>query len=296
MKVRHIAALLIGAISLTASFTAWAAVPEYGTVVEGQGVPGVSLGNTRAQVTAAFGEPTRCESGQTAGDGAYCIWVLEDYLGQGGDIQSQVGMGFRDPEGGNPSDDPDDSVSSIRWYGIDGWYTTTGVNALFAAENQDEVIALYPDAVVFHQSMFDTHMTAYEQGFSVSWHTEYLTGHTSVRLSVFEPRDPPPPRDPFVIVSEISMDLYKRQVFGKVRVLNDLNWRMRGAEVYATWTLPDGTIRIVEAETDSFGLAVFEVNKARKGIYTLTIDDVVVEDHPFDAESSIMNASIFKKR
>jgi len=296
MKVRAIAALLTGAISLSATLTAWAAVPEHGTVIEGHGVPGVTLGSTRAEVAAAYGEPTRCESGQTAGDGSYCVWVLEDYIGQGGDVRSQVGTGFRGPDGGYASDDPNDVVSRISWYGMDGWYTTTGVNALFAVDNQDEVIELYPDGIVFHQSMFDTHLTAYEEGFSVSWHTEYLTGYTSVRMSVFEPRDPPPPREPSVNVSEITMDLYKRQVFGKVRVLNDLNWRMRGAEVYATWTLPDGTTRAVEGVTDSFGLAVFEVNKARKGSYTLTIDDVVVEDHPFDIENSVLSASIFKKR
>lgn len=92
------------------------------------------------------------------------------------------------------------------------------------------------------------------------------------------------------------MDLYKRQVLGEVRVLNDLNWRVRGAEIFATWTLPDGSTRSVEGTTDSFGLVVFVLNKARKGTYTLTIDDVVVEDHPFDTENSVLSASIFKKR
>ena len=48
--------------------------------------------------------------------------------------------------------------------------------------------------------------------------------------------------------------------------------------------------------TDSFGLAVFVINKARKGTYTLTVDDVVVEDHPFDIENSVLSASIFKRR
>ena len=296
MKVRMIAALLTGAISFSAASMAQATVPEFGTVIEGDSVPGVALGDTRAQVEAAYGEPTRCESGQTAGDGTYCVWVLEDYLGQGGDVRSQVGTGFRGPDGGSASDDPDDVVVRIAWYGMDGWYTTTGVNSLFAADNQDAVIELYPDGIVFYQSMFDTHLTAYEDGFSVSWHTEYLTGYTSVRMSVFEPRDPPPPREPSVNVSEITMDLYKRQVFGKVTVLNDLNWRMRGAQVYATWTLPDGTIRAVEGVTDSFGVATFEINKARKGSYTLTVDDVVVDDHPFDIENSVLSGSIFKRR
>ena len=296
MKVNTLAALLTGAISLAAVLTAQAAVPEHGTVIEGYGVPGVALGATRAEVEAAYGEPTRCDSGQTPGDGAYCVWILEDYVGQGGDIRSQVSTGFRGPDGGYPGGDPDDVVVRISWHGMDGWYTTTGGNSAFAVADQDAVIDLYPDGIVFHQSMFDTHLTAYEEGFSVSWHTEYLNGHTSVRMQVFEPRDPPPPREPSVNVSEITMDLYKRQVFGKVRVLNDLNWRMRNVDVYATWTLPDGSSRAVHAVTDSFGLAVFEVSKARKGLYTLTIDDVVEEDHPFDVDNSVLSASIFKKR
>ena len=297
MKVKTIAALLMWAISLSATITVWAEVPEYGTVIEGYGVPGVSLGITRAQVETAYGQPTRCESGQSAGDGAYCVWVLEDYIGQGGDVRSQVGIGFRGPDGGYASGSPNDVVSRVSWYGMDGWYTTTGVNTMFAVDNQDEVIDLYPDGIVFHQSMFDTHLTAYEEGFSVSWHTEYLTGYTSVRMSIFEPRDPPPPREPSSVnVSEITMDLYKRQVFGEVRVLNNLGWNMRGVDVYATWTLPNGSTRPVNGVTDSFGLVVFEVNKARKGLYTLTIDDVVEADHPFDVENSVLSASIFKKK
>jgi hypothetical protein len=296
MKERTITALLVGAISLLSTLSALAAVPEYGTVIEGESVPGVALGATREQVEAAYGEPTRCQSGQNPGDAASCTWILEDYIGQGGQIQSQVGMGFRGPDGGSPGNRPNDVVARISWIGIDGWFTTKGVNALLALNDRDTVFDLYPDATIFHQSLFDTHLTAYREGFSVSWHTEYLNGFTSVRMSIFEPREPPPPREPSVNVSEINMDLYKRQVLGKVGVVNDLNWRMRGAEVFATWTLPDGSTRPVQGKTDSFGWAYFEVNKARKGTYTLTVDDVVVEDHPFDAENSVLSATIFKRR
>ena len=294
MKKRTIVALFVGAFSLLSALSALAAVPEFGTVIEGQSVPDVPLGSTREQVEAAYGEPTRCQSVQTAGDAASCTWILDDYIGQGGDVQSQVNTRYRGPDGGNASNDPNDVVTNISWYGMDGWFTTTGVNALFAVDNQDAVIELYPDGIIFHQSLFDTHLTAYEDGFSVSWHTAYLSGFTSVRMSIFEPRDPPPPREPSVNVSEINMDVYKRQVIGEVRVLNDLNWRVRGAEVYATWTLPNGTSRSAQGTTDSFGLVALVVNKARKGTYTLTIDDVVVEDHPFDTENSVLSASIVK--
>jgi hypothetical protein len=296
MKRRTIIALAAGAFSLLLSLSALAAVPEFGTVVEGQGVPEVDLGSTREQVEAAYDEPTSCQSVNTPGDAASCTWVQPDYMGQGGEVQSRVTVSFRGPDGGSADNRPDDFVSSVSWYGMDGWYTTTGVNAHFARNNRDAVIALYPDAVVVDQSLFHKYLTAYEDGFSVSWNTEYLTGFTSVRMSIFEPRDPPPPREPFVKVSEISMDLHKRQVLGTVRVKNDLNWNMRGAEVYATWTLPDGSSRFVNGTTDSFGLSLFVIEKARKGTYTLTIDDVVVEDHPFDTEESILSATIIKRR
>ena len=296
MSEKILTALLVGAFSLLSTLSALAAVPEFGTVIEGERAPGVALGNTRQQVEAVYGEPTRCQSGQNPGDAASCTWILEDYVGQGGQIQSQVSAGYRGPDGGSAGNRPNDIVVRISWFGNDGWFTTTGVNSLFAVNNQDAVIALYPDATIFRQSLFDTHLTAYQDGFSVSWHTEYLNGRTSVRMSIFEPRDPPPPREPSVNVSAINMDLYTRQVLGEVRVLNDLNWKVRGAEVYATWTLPDGSTWSVQETTDSFGLAMFEINKARKGTYTLTIDDVVVEDHPFDTDNSILSASIFKKR
>jgi hypothetical protein len=296
MLKNTISALFVGAFSLLSTLSALAAVPEFGTVIEGQSVPGIALGFTRTDVEAAYGEPTRCQSVGTAGDAASCTWILEDYIGQGGEVQSQVNTRYRSPDGGSASNDPNDVVTTISWYGLDGWVTTAGINTLHAVNNQDAVIALYPNGIVFHQSLFDTHLTAYENGISVSWHTAYLSGFTSVRMSIFEPRDPPPPREPSVNVSEINMDLYKRQVIGEVRVLNDLNWKVLGAEVYATWTLPDGTTQAVEGTTDSFGLVVFVVDKARKGTYTLTIDDVVVEEHPFDIENSVVSASIVKKR
>ena len=296
MKERAVTALFLGVFSLLSALPASAAVPEFGTVIEGESVPGVALGDTRAQVDATFGEPTRCQTSQNPGDAGACTWILEDYIGQGGDVQSHVKVFYRGPDGGSASNSPNDVVVRISWFGMDGWFTTTGVNALFAVEDQDAVIALYPDATIFRQSLFDTHLTAYEDGFSASWHTVYTNGFTTVRMSIFEPRDPPPPREPYATVSAINMDLYKRQVLGEVRVVNDLNWNVRGAQVFATWTLPDGSTWPVEGTTDSFGLAMFVVNKARKGSYTLTIDDVVVEDHPFNTERSVLSATIFKKR
>ena len=296
MKKTTATALLVGAFSLMTALTALATVPESGTVIEGHSVPGAALGDAREQVEASYGEPNYCQSGAAAGDAASCTWILPDYVGQGGAVQSQVTVSFRGPDGGGAGNRPDDVVSGVSFYGMDGWTTADGVNTLFAVENQAAVVALYPDAEFINTSLFNKYLTAYEDGFSVWWSTEYLTGFTSVRMSVFEPRDPPPPREPSVNVSEIDLGLDKRQVLGAVRVKNDLNWNVPGAEVYATWTLPDGSARAVQGTTDSFGLARFVVDKARKGTYTLTIDDVVLEDHPFDIDNSVLSASIYKSR
>ena len=296
MKERIIAALFVGAFSLLSTLSALAAVPEFGTVIEGDSVPGVALGSTREQVEATYGEPTRCQSSGTTGNAGSCTWILEDYIGQGGQVQSQVHMHYRSPNGDVASNDPNDVVTTISWYGLDGWVTTTDINTHYAVNNQDAVIALYPNGIIFNQSLFDRHLTAYENGISVSWHTAYLSSTTSVRMSIFEPRDPPPPRELSVSISEINLDLYKRQVIGEIRVVNDRNWRTRGADVYATWTLRDGTTQAVQGTSDSFGLVTFVIDKARKGTYTLTIDDVVLEDHPFDFENSVLSATIFKKR
>jgi len=287
MKERTITALFVGAFSLLSTLSALAAVPEFGTVVEGQSVPGVVLGDTRALVEATYGEPTRCQN-----EAATCTWIIEGNLGQGGQAQSQVNVGFSS----STSNDPNDVVSSISWNGLDGWVTTTGINTYFAVNNQDAVIALYPDGIIFNQSLFDRHLTAYENGISFSWHTAYLSGTTLVRITIFEPRDPPPPRELSVSISEINMDLYKRQVIGEVSVVNDRNWRTRGADVYATWTLADGSTQAVQGTSDSFGKVTFVIEKARKGTYTLTIDDLVLEDHPFDTENSVLSATIVKKR
>ena len=152
MKQRIYTTLLVAAFGLFGPLLALADVPEFGTVIEGQEVPEVSLGSTRATVEAAYGEPSRCQSGQTVGDAVSCTWILADYIGQGGDVQSQVRTSFRGQDGGSASNDPNDVVAGVSWYGMDGWYTTTGVNTLFALNNQDAVFDLYPNAVVFQQS------------------------------------------------------------------------------------------------------------------------------------------------
>lgn len=275
-----------------------ASPPLDGIVFEGESVPGVALGDTREEVYLNYGEPDRIQNGANAGDAAFCTWILRGHPGQGGHAQSQVNVNFRGADGGNPSNSPDDVVLSISFYGLDGWVTTAGINTELAAADRDAVFAAYPDGEVT-QSTFVTILRDWRSGIQVHWQTSYLNQATLVNIAIFTPQEPPPPpppREPAVLVSEINLDVVKRTVVGQVRVLNDLNWKARGAEVHATWTLPDGSTRTVRSTTDSFGLAEFVFTKARRGTYVLTIDDVVLDGHDFDADNSVLSATIVKRK
>jgi hypothetical protein len=52
--------LVVVLISLAAVIPVLALAPAEGTVVEGVSVPGIALGDTRAQVEAAYGQPKSC--------------------------------------------------------------------------------------------------------------------------------------------------------------------------------------------------------------------------------------------
>ncbi|MHC4134653.1 MAG: hypothetical protein ACYTDU_10970 [Planctomycetota bacterium] len=273
------------------------APPLEGTVFEGESVPGVALGATRAEVYLAYGAPDRCQN-LAESVAASCTWILKDHPGQGGHVQSQVTTNFRGPDGGNASNSPDDVVTSISFYGLDGWVTSAGINTRLAAADRDAVFEAYPDGEVTRH-VFTTTLRDWRKGIQVRWQTEYLNQATLVNIAIFTPREPPPPppeREPAVLVSELNLTTVKRTVIGQVRVLNDLNWKARGAEVHATWTLPDGSTRAVLGTTDSFGLVEFVLKKARRGTYTFTIDDLVLDGHAFDADSSVLSGTIVKRK
>ena len=126
--------LVVLLVSLVAVVPALAAAPLQGTVVEGVSVPGIALGDTRAQVQTAYGEPNSCQSGSVGGDASYCQYPVE-----GG---GQVGVHFRGPDGSGPSNSPDDVATGIRWFEqVSGWTTTAGVNTTLAKQDPEAVVA-----------------------------------------------------------------------------------------------------------------------------------------------------------
>jgi hypothetical protein len=68
-----IAVLLSGMMTLPALADA----PAEGVVVEGQSVPGLALGASRAQVEAAYGAPVHCQDVEVGGDLAWCSYPAE---------------------------------------------------------------------------------------------------------------------------------------------------------------------------------------------------------------------------
>ncbi len=278
--------VLTVALSVQVASPAFAAVPDEGVVVEGESVPGIALGDTRAQVVDAYGEPRSCQSE------ASCTYDIDGLPGSG-----HVWISYRGADGGIAGGSPDDILSGVSWYEpVSGWTTTAGINTAVAAANPQAVIDAYPDAVVTYTSWGSVYsVTAYEQGFGVIWIPNFYSGTTTVRMAIGYPRPAPPPVEQRTAVADIDLTVLKekgvRQIRAFVKVEKHTTLAAYGAEVTATWTYPDGTAHPVQANTSNSGYAYFEVNDADRGSYTLSIDDVVLDGHRFDRDNSVLSAS-----
>lgn len=285
--------VLTVALSIQVASPAFAAVPTDGVVVEGVSVPGLALGDTRAQVVDSYGEPRSCQSGGSTGDNASCTYDIDGAPGSG-----HVWVSYRGADGGNVSNSPDDVLAGVAWYEpVSGWTTTAGINTALAAENPQAVIDAYPDAVVTYTSWGTVYsVTAYEQGFGVVWIPNFYAGTTTVRMTIANPRPAPPPPELRTVVADIDLTALKskgdRQIRAFVKVERQTTLAASEAEVIATWTYPDGSTHPVQATASGSGYAYFEVNDAARGSHTLTIDDVVLDEYRFDRVNSVLSASI----
>lgn len=285
--------LLIVLMSLAVAVPVLAAAPAEGLVVEGQSVPGIALGFTRAEVEAAYGTPKSCQSVEVPADFAHCSFQVE-----GGGL---VSVRYRGSDGGYASNSPDDVAYHIRWgEQVSGWMTIAGVNTTLARANPEAVIAAYPDGLVtYNQWGSILQVKDYQLGIEVNWAYDFYTGATSVSMAISSPGTPPPPREKLTRIAGIELAANKakgrREVTALVRVQDDRGLAASGATVFATWSLPDGSTLVVEDVTSTTGYAYFEVRKAGRGTYTLTVDDVVLANHRFDAANSVLSASIAVK-
>jgi hypothetical protein len=264
-------------ISLVTVVPVLAAAPAEGTVVEGKSVPGIALGSTRAQVGAAYGEPDSCQGI----DASYCQFPVD-----GG---GQVGVHFRGPGGSEPSNAPNDIVLAIRWHEqVSGWTTTAGINTTLAKQDPDSVIVAYPNAVVTYNIFGGIYSVVdHEGGIEVIWVPDFYSGRTHVSMAIFNPRPTPPPVEKTTRIIDIDLTAKKvkgqRQINAQVQVQDERGYGAPGAMVIASWVFPDGSTHTVQDTTRG---------SSGGGTYILHIEDILLDGYRFNAENSILNASI----
>jgi len=285
--------MIVVIISLMSSLSVLAAAPAEGVVVEGVSVPGVALGDSRAQVEAAFGQPESCRN-MSYYDGRVGLNGICDFGVDGG---GTVTVYYFAPDGGPAQDSPDDQATFVRWTEeVSGWVTTAGVNTTLARNDPDAVIAAYPNAEVTSGGAI-LQVKDWEQGITINWDYDiYLGRFTAVRMTISYPSAAPPPPEQLTIVKDIQLSISKikgvRKVIALVRVQDELTYGAEGANVTAVWTLPDGRTMNVEDLTSSTGYAYFEIDHAERGLYSLNVTNVELADHRFDSENSVLSASI----
>lgn len=268
-----------------------AEAPAVGTVTEGIGVPGIDLGFSRAQVEAAFGQPSSCQSVESAGDFASCSFPVD-----GG---GQVDVRFRGADGGNAANSPDDVVHHIRWHEpVSGWTTTAGVNTALAKSDLEAVVVAYPAAQVTYNSFGAIYSVVdAAQGIEILWSPNFYSGTVHVSMAIFAPRPPAPQPVQQIHVEDIELTAVKnkgqRAITALVQVRNEQGLAAADALVSATWTMPNGTTKTVQDVTSGSGYAYFDLTgRLERGTYLLTIDDLTLTDYIFDRNGSILNASI----
>jgi hypothetical protein len=293
MKKKGLVFLVVLLALLVTAIPALAHAPAEGTVVEGVSVPGIALGETRAQVDDAYGHPASC----TYSTSATC-----SYNADGG---GQVNVTFRAPDGGPAQNSPDDVVTMIGWEpGVTGWVTTAGIDITIARDDPQAVLDAYPNAEVtyWYDGTFVAGVRDWQSGITISRWWEFYCGCAVATMAIFHPQDPPPEPEPveFTYVAEIDMSAVKikrnREITAQVLVNDRQDLPAAGAVVSARWHLPDGSEQSVQATTADNGYATFMLTgKLERGTYYLFIDDVQLADHIFVESRGLSHGSISVK-
>jgi hypothetical protein len=179
---------------------------------------------------------------------------------------------------------------------VSGWVTTAGVNINLAYNDMDAVLAVYPNAAISYPSLLDTSIDDPDLGIHINYHTSYPNGTRSVWMAISFP-DPnaPPPEEHSVRVTAIDLYADKHNIYARVH-LHDNRYRYTsGADDAANWILPDGSQVPVNGTSSSYADVYFELDKARRGTYTFTVENVGFEDFKLDTDNSILSASFLFK-
>lgn len=296
MQVRT-ASTLAALLALSVAFVlpVFADAPSTGVVVEGESVPGIALGSTRAEVETAYGEPYTCSKVLEPGDQGRCRFLVAD----GG----AVDVSFWGADGSGPSAAADDVVTRISWTEqVSGWTTTAGINTAVARADRDAVLAAYPNArISYYESGVPYRVTDYEQGVRIEWTWIIYAGRDFVSMSIFEPGPTPPlppPVEQRTYVWDIDLAAAKDKKFRKltafVRVREETHLAAKGATVFGRWIGPSGISNDAPdmAVTSLAGNAYFELITRDRGTFTFVVEDVVLEDHRFDRAASVTSDTI----
>jgi hypothetical protein len=264
--------------------------PAVGGVVEGESTPGITLGvTTRAQVEAVYGAPRWCQDTELGGDRAYCSYAA---AGGGG-----IGVRYQGPDGRYASNSPDDVTYLVRWsQQVSGWVTTVGISTALAFEDRQAVADAYPNAEVTYDGLGQINSVEDPGlGIRVKWSYDSYTHSTSVYMATYIP-PASLSEGSSIRVSDIDLVAQKyrgeRHITAVVSVQGEQGQPVSGAKVTVTWTYPFGATQTVWNDTSHTGYAFFERVDARRGTWTLTVEDVELAGHPFDRASSLLNASI----
>jgi hypothetical protein len=282
-------------ISLVTAVPVLAAAPAQGTVIEGESVPGVALGDSRAQVEAAWGQPYLCQN-MSYYDGRQGLNGICEFDVDGG---GRITVYYFAPDGGPAQDSADDVVDSIRWpQAVSGWVTTAGVNTTLALDDPQAVIDAYPNAEVTYSGDYVYRVRDTELGIEVLRSWNVYGAFTTVSMSIFNPRPTPPPQEKTTRIVDIDLTARKakgqRQINAQVQVQDERGYGAPGATVIASWVFPDGSTYTVQDTTrgSSGSFAYFTIDVPSRGTYTLRIEDILLDGYRFDAENSLLRGSI----
>ncbi|MGD9093454.1 MAG: hypothetical protein PVF74_11455 [Anaerolineales bacterium] len=294
MYRKRISVLVIVLVSLAVAIPAFAAAPAEGTVVEGHSVPGgVTLGDTRAQVEAKWGEPYICKD-QPHFDGRRGIDGICEYEADG---LNRVTVRYHAADGTWQSQGTaDDVLYNVLWpQSTSGWVTTAGVNTTLALNDPEAVIEAYPDAEVKVDGDFIYYISS--PGIAIYRHRDPYFGFISVSMAIGKGIPNPEVWLGYSTVADIDLTHAKikrnREVTGLVLVHDFQDQPAADATVTVKWFLPDGSSQTDQDVTSSDGVATFQLSgRLDRGTYYLIIDDVELTDHIWNYTGGVTSAKI----
>ena len=166
---------------------AFAEAPGNGKVYEGQSVPGIELGATRAEVTESYGKELSCDL--TSNDRDRKTYTCT-YAAEG---KGFVYVTFKRSFLIRPIPNYD-TVTFIRWsQDVSGWETRAGVNTKLAFSDPKAVVEAYPDASVKFSNGNIIQVRDAKLGIQVDWQYSSFSDQSdqkpaySVSMAIFFP-------------------------------------------------------------------------------------------------------------